>query len=33
MKKDIQKIKFPNKMLVLADKSANLYDLSHDHYE
>ena len=33
LKKDIQNIKSLTKMLVFADKSTNLYDLSRDHYD
>ena len=32
LKKDVQSIKSSNNMLVYADKSTNLYELSRDHY-
>ena len=33
LRKDVQSIKSSNNMLVFADKSTNLYELSRDHYE
>ena len=33
LRKDVQSIKSSNDMLIFADKSANLYELSRDHYE
>ena len=33
LKKDIQSIKSSNNMLIFADKSTNLYELSRDQYE
>ena len=33
LKKDVHSIKSSNNMLVFADKSTNIYELSRDHYE
>ena len=33
LRKDVQSIKSSNNMLIFADKSTNLYELSRDHYE